>query len=180
MDDSRRRCHTVMLVGEGFAGSGAEAAHVNTVLGERDGPVGAAFTTALASPTAGHTPFLVVAQPGLAVQPPTLFVPKATVADDGDGRRHAELTWGPAQSGVAEGVVAALDEGLVDPTEVVHLVLVAAVWVDPAAQDGAAVRANNRQATLDALRAGAVGFPTVTDLLAVRDQVWNPFDPPTH
>jgi formaldehyde-activating enzyme involved in methanogenesis len=57
---------------------------------------------------------------------------------------------------------------------------VAAVWVDPAAQDGAAVRANNRQATLDALRAGAVGFPTVTDLLAVRDQVWNPFDPPTH
>ena len=52
-------------VGEGFAGSGAEAAHVNTVLGDREGPVGAAFATALATPCAGHTPFLVVAQPGL-------------------------------------------------------------------------------------------------------------------
>jgi len=169
---------TVMLVGEGFAGSGAEAAHINTVLGDRAGPVGAAFSTALASPTAGHTPFLVVAQPGLAVQPPTLFVPKATVAADGDGRRHAELTWGPAQSGVAEGVIAALDEGVIDPAEVVYLVLIAAVWVDPDARHGATVRGNNRQATLDALRAGAVGFPGVTDLLAQRDRVWNPFDPP--
>ncbi len=167
-----------MLVGEGFAGSGADAAHVNTVLGDRSGPVGAAFTTALATPTVGHTPFLVVAQPGLAVQPPTLFVPKATVAGDGAGRRHAELTWGPAQAGVAEGVLDALDDGIIDPAEVVHLVLVVAVWVDPEAGDGAAVRSNNHQATIDALRAGAVGFPPVPDLLGVRDQVWNPFDPP--
>ncbi len=167
-----------MLVGEGFAGSGTEAAHINTVLGDRDGPVGTAFTTALASPTVGHTPFLVVAQPGLAVQPPTLFVPKATITTDGDGRRHAELTWGAAQSGVAEGVLDALDEGVVDPDEVVHQVLIAAVWVDPQATDRRAVRSNNRQATLDALRAGVVGFPAPADVLAVRNRVWNPFDPP--
>ncbi len=29
-----------MLIGESFIGEGAEAAHVNTVLGRRDGPVG--------------------------------------------------------------------------------------------------------------------------------------------
>ena len=29
-------------VGESFVGSGAEAAHVNTVLGDREGPVGTA------------------------------------------------------------------------------------------------------------------------------------------
>lgn len=165
-----------MLIGEGFAGSGAEAAHVNTVLGERGGPVGIAFTTALASPTAGHTAFLVVAQPGLAVQPPTLFVPKATIAD-GPESTHARLTWGAAQSGVAGGVLDAVHEGVVDAAAVVGLVLVAAVWVDPNARNADLVRTNNRQATLDALRAGVVGFPDVDDVLAVRDRVWNPYDP---
>jgi 5,6,7,8-tetrahydromethanopterin hydro-lyase len=159
------------LVGEGFAGSGGDAAHVNTVLGDRDGPVGGAFATALASPSRGHTPFLVVAQPGLAVQPPTLFVNKAPVDDD----EHARLTWGPAQAGVAGGVLDALAEGVVAESDVVGLVLIAAVWVDPAARDDRAVYANNRQATLDALRAGVVGYPPAADVLAVRTDVWNPF-----
>src|SRR5437762_1416038 len=39
-----------MLIGESFIGEGAEAAHINTVLGDRDGPVGIAWTTALATP----------------------------------------------------------------------------------------------------------------------------------
>lgn len=162
------------LVGEGFAGAGGDAAHLNTVLGDREGPVGTAFATALASPSRGHTPFLVVAQPGLAVQPPTLFVNKAPIDDD----RHARLTWGPAQAGVAGGVLDALSEGVVAEADVVGLVLIAAVWVDPAARDEHAVFANNRQATLDALRAGVVGYPPPADVLAVRDAVWNPFFSP--
>ena len=32
-----------ILIGEGFAGSGPHAAHINTVLGPRDGPVGTAW-----------------------------------------------------------------------------------------------------------------------------------------
>ena len=159
------------LVGEGFTGSGVEAAHVNTVLGDRDGPVGAAFATALATPSAGHAPFLVVAQPGLAVQPPTLFVNKARI----EGDAHARMTWGPAQAGVAGGVIDALSEGILAEGDLIGVVLVCAVWVDPAARDAALVCANNRQATLDALRAGAVGYPPAADVLAARDEVWNPF-----
>ena len=79
-----------MRIGEAFVGSGAEAAHVNTVLGERDGPVGVAWATALATPTIGHARFLTVLQPGLPLQPPTLFVNKAPIQD----HRHGTLTWG--------------------------------------------------------------------------------------
>jgi 5,6,7,8-tetrahydromethanopterin hydro-lyase len=43
-----------MLIGESFVGDGAEAAHVNTVLGRRDGPVGVARATALATPRPGN------------------------------------------------------------------------------------------------------------------------------
>jgi 5,6,7,8-tetrahydromethanopterin hydro-lyase len=161
----------VYLVGEGFTGSGSEAAHVNSVLGDRDGPVGTAFATALGSPSDGHAPFLVVAQPGLAVQPPTLFVNKARI----QGEAHARMTWGPAQAGVAGGVIDALAEGVLSEPDLVGVVLICAVWVDPAAGDDQAVFANNRQATVDALRAGAVGFPPATAVLAARDAVWNPF-----
>ena len=163
----------MVLIGEGFVGTGADAAHVNTVLGERSGPVGTAFATALATPSAGHTPFLVVAQPGLAVQPPTLFVNKAAITGD----RHGELTWGAAQAGVAGGVLDALTDGVIDADEVIGLVLIAAVWVNPEASDARAVCDNNRQATLDALRAGVVGFPDVESVLAVRSAVWNPYHP---
>src|SRR6266566_7569622 len=86
-----------MLIGESYIGEGAEAAHVNTVFGERSGPVGVASATALASPSAGHTPFVAVVIPGLPVKPLTLFVNKAPIAGD----EHGVLTWGAAQAGVA-------------------------------------------------------------------------------
>lgn len=163
-----------MQIGEGFVGEGVNAAHVNTVLGSRSGPVGTAWATALATPRAGHAAFVVVLQPGLAVQPATLFVNKAAIEHD----RHGALTWGAAQAGVASGVTDALAERVIDPSSVDDLALIAAVWVNPAADDAAAVFANNRAATQAALVAGQRRLPHVADLLARRDAAWNPyFDP---
>lgn len=161
-------------IGEGFAGDGAEAAHVNTVLGPREGPVGAAFSTALATPSAGHAPYLVVLRPGLPVQPPTLFVNKAAIAGD----EHARLTWGAAQAGVAGGVADALAEDVVDRACAGDLVLIAAVWVNPAARDADAVYRNNRLATRTALAAGRDGGPCLAEVLAAREAPWNPFFDP--
>jgi 5,6,7,8-tetrahydromethanopterin hydro-lyase len=158
-------------IGEGFAGDGADAAHINTVLGARGGPVETAWASALASPSAGHTPFLVVVRPGLALQPPTLFVNKASIAND----RHGELTWGPAQAGVARGVLDALRAGSIDPDRAGSLLLITAVWVNPAAGEERAVYDNNARATLDALRAGAAGEPTVAAVLGEPGEPWNAY-----
>ncbi len=158
-------------IGEAFIGDGVDAAHVNTVLGERDGPVGAAWATALATPRAGHVPFVAIVQPGLAVQPMTLFVNKAAI----EPGRHADLTWGAAQAGVAAGVAEAVAGGIVDRDRVGELVVIAAVWVNPAAEDEDAVFANNREATLTALRNGRDGAPRVEDVVAARSDPWNPF-----
>lgn len=161
-------------VGEGFEGEGAEAAHVNLLVGGRDGPLGAAFATALASPSAGHTPFLVVARPGLAVQPPTLFVNKAPIAGDD----HARLTWGPAQTGVAAGIIDALEAGSIDPSAAPSLVVIAAVWVDPAASVAEKVHVNNRLATRDAAARAAAGSPGVDEVIDAAGGIWNPFFTP--
>lgn len=161
----------VTQIGEAFVGGGAEAAHINTVLGAKGGPIETAWATALATPRAGHAAFVTVVQPGLAVKPLTLFVNKAALA----GEVHSRLTWGAAQAGVASGVLDAVAEGTVGDVDVDDLLLIAAVWVDPAAGDEGAVYANNRAATRQALQAGRDRLPRLDDLLAARQQAFNPF-----
>ena len=160
-----------MLIGESYIGEGAEAAHVNTVFGERSGPVGVAWATALATPSAGHTPFVAVVIPGLPVKPMTLFVNKAAIAGD----EHGTLTWGAAQAGVAGGVADAVSEGIVSETDADQSLIIAAVWVNPAARDADLVYANNRTATREALRAGVEGTPHVAEVLVARNRPFNPF-----
>jgi 5,6,7,8-tetrahydromethanopterin hydro-lyase len=161
-------------IGEAFVGTGAEAAHLNTVLGTRDGAVGTAWAVALATPSTGHAPFVAVVRPGLPAKPLTLFVNKAAIA----GERHASLTWGAAQAGVASGVMDAVAAGVIAAADVDALALIAAVWVDPAARDAAAVYRNNREATARALAAGRRCEPALADLLAARAKPSNPFFEP--
>ena len=157
--------------GEGFAGDGVNAAHINTVLGAKGGPVETAWASALAHPTQGHVPFVTVLRPGLPVKPFTLFVNKASIAGDS----HATLTWGAAQAGVAAGVADAVADAVIDAAAVDALLLIAAVWVNPDADDAQAVFANNHSATYAALRAGKDRRPPLDDVLAARANPYNPF-----
>jgi 5,6,7,8-tetrahydromethanopterin hydro-lyase len=161
----------LLQIGEGFAGDGAEAAHVNSLLGRRDGPVATAWATALATPRPGHVAFVAVVQPGLAVQPPTLFVNKAALVHE----RHEQLTWGAAQAGVAAGVLDAVADGVIAAHEIGELVLIVAVWVHSDARDGEAVYLNNRAATRTALETGEQGLPHIEQVLAARGTPWNPY-----
>ncbi|MFZ4584306.1 MAG: formaldehyde-activating enzyme [Acidimicrobiia bacterium] len=166
----------MIQIGEGFRGAGAEAAHVNIVLGDRNGPMASAWATALASPTAGHASFTVVLRPGLAVRPYTVFVNKASIESDD----HARLTWGAAQAGVASGLTDALADEIIDARHADHSLCIAAVWVDPQAVDEELVYSNNRWATREAVRVAMKGGPALPDLLALRDKPSNPFFRPEH
>ena len=169
MQDQNRTSR--VLIGESFVGEGAEAAHVNTVLGGRDGPVGTAWATALAMPRPGHAAFVTILRPNLPVKPLTLFVNKAAIADE----RHGDLTWGAAQAGVAGGVADAVADGVISAEEAEDLLLIAAIWVNPAARDAALVYQNNRAAARKALENGATGAPKLDEILAARHESANPF-----
>ncbi len=158
-------------IGEGFVGAPPHVAHINTVLGRRGGPVETAWATALATPRAGHVPFVCVLRPNLPVQPMTLFVNKAAIAND----LHGTLTWGAAQAGVAAGVADAVADGVVDTETVGEQCLIVAVWVDPGATDESLVYAHNREATALALAAGARNEPSIGVVLVERDRAWNPY-----
>lgn len=164
----------ILQIGESFVGDGVNAAHVNTVLGDREGPAGVAWATALATPSTGHVPFVTVLRPSLPVKPLTLFVTKAAPANDA----HGLLIWGPAQAGIAAGVADALAEGIVPLAHADSHCLIAAVWVNPAADDSDAVYANNRLSALTALRNGAEQLPSARDVIEARHHPTNPFYTP--
>lgn len=163
-----------LQIGESFIGDGAHAAHINTVFGHREGPAGVAWATALATPSGGHVPFVAVLRPSLPVKPLTLFVTKAAPAGDG----HGLLIWGPAQAGVAAGVADALADGILSIQEADSHVVIAAVWVNPAAVEADQIYRNNRTATRTALENGARLLPTTDEVIAARHAPANPFYTP--
>lgn len=166
---------TTLQLGESFIGTGVNAAHINTVLGHREGPAGTAWATALAGPSQGHVPFVAVLRPSLPVKPLTLFVTKAAPASD----QHGLLIWGPAQAGVAAGVADAVADGVIPREATDTHALIAAVWVNPAADDADTVYRHNREATRIALTNGAAGLPALDEILEARHAPHNPFYTPS-
>ena len=54
-------------LGESLVGDGNEIAHIDLLIGSKDGPVGVAFANALARQSEGHSNLLAVLTPHLAV-----------------------------------------------------------------------------------------------------------------
>jgi 5,6,7,8-tetrahydromethanopterin hydro-lyase len=161
-------------VGEGFAGLGVNVAHINVVIGPRSGPAGQSFATALATPSAGHAPFLVVAQPGVPAKPFTLFTNKAII----DSEFHGNATWGAAQAGIAQAVTECLREGILPPESEDDWVIVTANWINPKTDDLDAVFANNFEAMRTSIIGAMQGLPLRQAVLDAGAAVSNPFYTP--
>jgi 5,6,7,8-tetrahydromethanopterin hydro-lyase len=97
-------------------------------------------------------------------------VNKATIETDS----HGALTWGAAQAGIAAGVGQAHLDGHL-PAESEPFVLIAAVWVNPAANDEEAVFANNRAAMLSALAMARSGAPDMEAAITAMLHPVNPY-----
>ena len=165
--------HLDGAIGEAWAGEVPNGSHVNLVVARRGSPTAAAAAGALASPGPGHAPFLACLLAGTMVRPPTIVVNKSTIDDD----RLRRITWGAAQLGIAQGVLDAVAEGLIDAEEADELVLLVALWVDPAADDEPAVKQANREAIRSAIAdAVALRTPdTMRDLAERREEAANAF-----
>ncbi len=118
-------------IGEALIGSGNEVAHIDLIIGEKDGPVGTAFVENMTSLSIGHTPFLAVIRPNLLTKPATLIVPKVTVGCLDDANR----IFGPAQTAIGRAVADAVAEGIIDKEKAEDLVILVTVFIHPEAKD---------------------------------------------
>ena len=99
----------LMNIGEALVGEGNEIAHIDLLIGNKDGPVGIAFANALANQSAGHTNLLAVLTPNLVVKPATVLITKVTIK----GMKQAVQMFGPAQYAVAKAVADCVADGTI-------------------------------------------------------------------
>jgi 5,6,7,8-tetrahydromethanopterin hydro-lyase len=160
-----------MYVGEALTGEGNEIAHIDLLIGSKDGPVGAAFANALARQSEGHTNLLAVLTPNLAVKPATVLVTKVTIK----GMKQAVQMFGPAQAAVAKAVADSVAAGVIKAADAENLVIVCGVFIHPQAEDNKKIYNYNYEATKMAIASAMAGKPTAQEVIAGKDKAEHPF-----
>ena len=160
-----------MFIGEALAGDGNEIAHIDLLIGSKDGPVGVAFANALARQSEGHSNLLAVLTPNLAVKPATVMITKVTIK----GAKQAVQMFGPAQAAVAKAVADSVASGVIPKSDAENLVIVCGVFIHWLANDDKKIYEYNYKATVDAISNAMKGKPTVDEMLAGKDKAAHPF-----
>ena len=160
-----------MFVGEALVGEGNEIAHIDLLIGSKDGPVGIAFANALARQSEGHSNLLAVLTPNLAVKPATVLITKVTIK----GMKQAVQMFGPAQAAVAKAVADCVADGVIPKDQAESLCIVCGVFIHPAAEDDKKIHDFNYEATKLAIANAMKGKPSADEMLAGKDTAAHPF-----
>ncbi len=160
-----------MFIGEALSGEGNEIAHIDLLIGSKDGPVGNAFANALARQSEGHSNLLAVLSPNLAVKPATVMITKVTIK----GAKQAVQMFGPAQAAVAKAVADSVAAGVIPKSQAEDLVIVCGVFIHWQAADDKKIYDYNYAATMEAIQSAMQNKPTVDEMLAGKDKAAHPF-----
>ncbi len=154
------------LVGEALIGDGAEIAHIDLLMGDKEGPIGTAFANAISQLSAGHTPLLAVVRPNLLTKPVTLVIPKVTLKD----MAQVNEMFGPVQAAVAKAVADCVEEGLFSGVDIEKVAILASVFVHPDAKDYNRIYRYNYGAMKLALNRALASFPDAKTLVYEKDR----------
>ncbi len=154
------------LIGEALVGDGAELAHIDLIMGNKEGAVGQAFANSLSQLSKGHTPLLAVIRPNLPTKPSTLVIPKVTLQKE----YQINQIFGPVQAAVAKAVADSVEEGVFEGVDIEDTVIMASVFLDPAAEDYNKIYRFNYGAMKLALRRALDRFPDIETLMYEKDR----------
>jgi 5,6,7,8-tetrahydromethanopterin hydro-lyase len=160
-------------VGEALVGDGNEVAHIDLLIGPKNGPVGTAFANALANQSHGHTNLLAVLAPNLVCKPATVLITKVTIK----GLGQAVQMFGPAQASVAKAVTDSVAAGVIPKNQADELVIVCGVFIHPEAKDDAKIYQYNYEATKLAIQRAMANEPKIDEILSKKDSAKHPFSP---
>jgi 5,6,7,8-tetrahydromethanopterin hydro-lyase len=158
-------------VGEALAGEGNEIAHIDLLIGDKSGPVGAAFANALADQKQGHSNLLAVLTPNLAVKPATVMITKVTIK----GAKQGVQMFGPAQYAVAKAVADSVEAGVIPKDQCENLVIVCGVFIHWEADDNKKIVQYNYEATKMAIANAMNSSPGIDEVLAKKNDALHPF-----
>src|SRR5215813_8891591 len=162
-----------MYIGEALAGEGNEIAHIDLLIGDKSGPVGIAYASALADQKQGHSNLLAVLTPNLICKPATVLITKVTIK----GAGQAVQMFGPAQKAVAKAVADSVASGVIPKSEVENLVIVCGVFIHWEAKDDSKIYQYNYEATKLSIQRAMRGEPKIDEITAKKDTAKHPFSP---
>ncbi len=160
----------MFFIGEALVGEGNEVAHIDLMIGDKEGTVGQAFANGLTQLSAGHTPLLAVVRPNLPSKPFTLLIPKVTVKD----MEQAGKIFGPAQSAVAKAVADAVEEDIIPKDQIENWVIICSVFIHPDATDYRKIYQYNYGATKLALKRAIQSYPSLEKIMYDKDRAKHP------
>ncbi|MBA2566157.1 MAG: formaldehyde-activating enzyme [Gemmatimonadetes bacterium] len=158
-----------LMLGESLVGDGNEVAHIDLMIGPKDGPAGQAFATALSSQREGHSTLLAVIAPNLPCKPDTLLFNKVTIK----GAKQAVQMFGPAQAAVARAVADSVEAGVLQGDD--NLCVLVGVFIHWDAEDDQKIYSYNYQATKEALARAVRGEPKAQTVTAQKAAARHPF-----
>lgn len=160
-----------MYVGEALVGDGNEVAHIDLIIGDKDGPAGMAFANALSRQSQGHSNLLAVLAPNLLVKPVTVMVTKVTIK----GATQAVQMFGPAQYAVAKAVADSVDEGIIPQDQCEKLCIVCGVFIHWEAKDDKKIFEYNYEATKLSIARAMKGEPSAAEVSSKKGTAKHPF-----
>jgi 4-hydroxy-tetrahydrodipicolinate synthase len=159
-----------LRVGEGFSGPPFfEIAHIDLLLGIKEGPVGRAIARALSEPRTPPTPWHELRI--INECPCTLLVPTVTVRT----KRQASQVYEDAARGINLAIKASIEDGCLPQEALDELAMIANVFVHPAAANRKRIEFNNYKAMRAAIRKAIEGRPTLEELLSEKEAARHPF-----
>jgi 5,6,7,8-tetrahydromethanopterin hydro-lyase len=159
-----------MFIGEALVGEGNEVAHIDLLIGSKDGPVGHAFANALANQKQGFSN-LLAGVPNTICKPAAVMITKVTIK----GAGQAVQMFGPAQKAVGMAVLDSVAEGVISRADAENLVIIAGVFIHWEAKDNDKIYKYNYEATKLAIQRAMRGEPKVDDVVSRRATLTHPF-----
>ena len=160
-----------LSVGESLVGEGNEVAHIDLLIGSKDGPVGEAFAGALLNQKEGHTNLLAVVAPNLPAKPDTIMANKVTIK----GEKQVGQMFGPAQAAVARAVVDSVRDGVISEAEADDLCIIVGVFIHWLAEDDKKIFDWNYQATKESITRAMAGEPAAGTVAEQAAEARHPF-----
>jgi 5,6,7,8-tetrahydromethanopterin hydro-lyase len=160
-----------LSVGESLVGDGNEVAHIDLLIGSKDGPVGEAFAGALLNQKEGHTNLLAVVAPNLPARPDTIMANKVTIK----GEKQVGQMFGPAQAAVARAVVDSVRDGVISEAEADDLCIIVGVFIHWLAEDDKKIFDWNYEATKQSIARAMGGEPAAGTVAEQAAEARHPF-----
>ncbi|MFW9938198.1 MAG: bifunctional 5,6,7,8-tetrahydromethanopterin hydro-lyase/3-hexulose-6-phosphate synthase [Candidatus Thorarchaeota archaeon] len=157
-------------IGEALIGEGSDLAHIDLIIGSKDGPVGISFANALSTPSMGHGGLLACIRPNLLSKPVSLVIPKVTVSKMED----ANKIFGPAQAAVAKAIADSVEENLIPMNKLDEWVLIISVFIHPEASDYRKIYQYNYGATKLAIQRALKNYPPIEKIFYDKDRAKHP------